>query len=129
VQHTLGTSYDYTSGGAGKYSFEASATRFQTDDAKILDVKIDAVEVEVTEAEETFGTATTTPTCDDQGQLSLLETILSEARALAGGAATDLANNPGSGSKTNYFGGNDAGEVGGLFDAIAGDLDSSGTRM
>jgi deuterolysin len=130
VIHSLGANYDFNNAGAGTYSFATEKTRFQTSDNKILNVEVNSVDVEVTEVEETFGTQTTTPTCSDSGQKALLATILAEARALAGGAATDINSHPNSGQFATYFGNNDRGAVWWQFDAIAGDLpERSGNRM
>jgi deuterolysin len=90
---------------------------------------VDSVDIDVTEAEGTFGTETTTPTCGDQGQQDLLATMLSEARALAGGAASDVNSHPNSQQFADFFGNNDRGAVYWEFDTIAGDLDTAGTRM
>ena len=128
VVHSL-PNYDYTTSGAGKYTFEAHKTRLQTADGKFLDIKVDAVEVEVTEAEETFSTQTTTPTCSNGDEQNLLATMLSEARALAGGAASDINSHPDSSQFAAFLGNNDRGAAVWQFDTIAGDLDGAGTRM
>lgn len=129
VEHSLGANYDYVTAGAGKYSFQAAHGHFQTQDLELLDVKIDAVEVEITEAEELFSTQTTSVTCPNSSQQNLLATYLAEARALAGGAAYDVNAHPNSNQFRTYFGNNDRGAVWWQLDTIAGDLDQAGRRM
>jgi deuterolysin len=73
-------------------------------------------------------TATTTPTCNDNNRRYILEQSLSEARALAGGAAADVRSHPNSQAFKDYFGNSNRDTIWYNFDRIAGDLAVNGNR-
>ncbi|KAK7042525.1 neutral protease 2 [Favolaschia claudopus] len=134
VNHTrLGPLFDFHTHGTGKFKF-APKTVFQTGyDADPLKVEVDAVEVSVTHDVAKrelipLERRLSTPTCSNSGRLSVLQNSLSDARARAGGAATDIRSHPNGPEYTSYFGGNKQDDIWYNFDRIAGDLSSSGTR-
>jgi deuterolysin len=91
-------------------------------------VKANIIEINVTEVEGRAETEQTTPVCNDRNRLNILTAGLAEARALAGGAATDIRSHPNSGQYAAYFGNSNRDTVWWNFDRIAGDLPSSGVR-
>ncbi|KAJ7879632.1 hypothetical protein B0H14DRAFT_3772922 [Mycena olivaceomarginata] len=111
--------------GTGTFSFAPVAV-FQTGaDAAPLQVKADAVAVEVThdvaKRELVPGNARAPPLDADDA--------LANARSLAGGAATDILSHPNGVEYSTYFGGNTQSDIWFNLDRIAGDLASSGTRQ
>ncbi|KAJ7933765.1 hypothetical protein B0H13DRAFT_1951880 [Mycena leptocephala] len=134
VNHTdLGPLYDFETSGTGTFTFAPVAV-FQTGpDHAPLQVKADAVAVEVTsdvtkrELIPLVGRLST-PTCADGNRLQILKDSLASARSLAGGAATDILSHPNGPEYTTYFGGNTQSDIWFNMDRIAGDLASSGTR-
>jgi deuterolysin len=137
VNHTgLGPLYDFETSGTGTFSFAPVAV-FQTGaDAAPLQVKTDAVAVEVTHdvakrelVPGALERRLSTPTCADAGRLQILRDALANARSLAGGAATDILSHPNGVEYSTYFGGNTQSDIWFNLDRIAGDLASSGTRQ
>ncbi|KAK7042526.1 neutral protease 2, partial [Favolaschia claudopus] len=134
VNHTrLGPLFDFNTHGTGKFKF-APKTVFQTGyDADPLQVEVDAVEVNVAHdvaKREVFPLErrASTPSCGNSARLTVLKNALSDARARAGGAASDINTHPNSAEFKTYFGGNKQADIWYNFDRIAGDLASSGTR-
>ncbi|KAJ7121241.1 hypothetical protein C8R43DRAFT_74888 [Mycena crocata] len=134
VNHTgLGPLYDFETSGTGTFTFAPNAV-FQTGpDAKPLEVDTSAVHVEVTSDVAkreivSLERRLSTPSCPDAGRLQVLRDSLADARALAGGAATDIQSHPNGAEYTRYFAGNVQGDIWFNLDKIAGDLASSGTR-
>ncbi|KAJ6583024.1 hypothetical protein DFH09DRAFT_1029491 [Mycena vulgaris] len=131
INHTaLGPLYDFSTFGPGTFSF-APVAIFQTGPNHApLYVETPAVAVEVTHdvAKRALVPLLSTPTCEDGGRLQVLTNALADARARAGGAATDILSHPNGPEYTTYFGGNVQSDIWFNMDKIAGDLASSGTR-
>ncbi|KAK7044460.1 neutral protease 2 [Favolaschia claudopus] len=135
VNHTaLGPLYDFETAGTGTFKF-VPVTTFQTGpDAAPVHIETDPISVKVTKdvaKRELIPLArrVSTPTCSDGGRLQTLQNSLADARALAGGAATDILSHPNGAEYTTYFGGNTQSDIWFNMDRIAGDLSSeSGDR-
>jgi deuterolysin len=129
VKHDIGFNFDFVGAGVGKYTFEP-LSHFQSDssDAFVTAAQSNSVEIDVTQVDAKVTTATTTPTCNDSGRRDILAATLSEARALAGGAASDVRNHPNSGAFNDYFGNSNRDTIWWNFDRIAGDLSVNGDR-
>lgn len=131
VNHTIGSLFDFESAGTGKFTFEPSQSFEVVGASQRITFNSPTVEVEVTEDvanRQPIDAQLSTPSCGDGGRNSVIATSLTEARAMAGGAASDLRTHPSSGAWNAYFGGTNANAVWYTFDMIAGDLASSGTR-
>jgi deuterolysin len=137
TNHTVGALYDFESSGTGTYTF-TSPNIFQTKSGDIATLEASTVEVEITSdvakreiftAEEGLLRRLSHPVCNDDGnKKNFIAAALSEARALAGGAAADIKSHPSSGQFNTFFGNNPTNDVWYIFDRIAGDLASSGER-
>lgn len=108
VNHTVAGLYDFESAGTGTFTFEP-AVGFQTADS-LVSVSLPKVEVEVTEDVATrdampVSAQLSTPSCSDAGKNGIIARSLTEGRAMAGGAASDLRTHPDSGAWNAYFGG------------------------
>ncbi|KAL0580034.1 hypothetical protein V5O48_001968 [Marasmius crinis-equi] len=139
VNHTVTSFYDFSSFAPGtSFSFSALKDTFQSgpDDATI-NVDVNPVDVTVTDSL-TFAPFFTslgqkgeiepfvsTPVCSDGGRKTTITDSLTYARSLAGGAATDIKNNPGGTHFTRYFGGNNVNDIWFNLDRVAGDQTSS----
>jgi deuterolysin len=129
VNHKIGFDYDFVTAGTGKYTFEPANTfQFGPTPAETTRVQTSSVDINVTEVEGKVEIQQTTPVCNDGNRRNVLAASLSEARALAGGAASDVRSHPNSGQYSAYFGNNNRDTVWWNFDRIAGDLASSGVR-
>ncbi|KAF5384104.1 hypothetical protein D9615_003344 [Tricholomella constricta] len=133
VNHTdLGALYEFEASGTGTFSFAANNV-FQTGpDAAPLIVEVPAVDIEITSDVQKrllFPPSLSHPQCSDAGRLQIIRDSLTVARALAGGAATDIRSHPNSAEFNTYFGGNSRDDIWYRMDIIAGDLASSGTRV
>ncbi|KAH8823511.1 Deuterolysin metalloprotease family-domain-containing protein [Flagelloscypha sp. PMI_526] len=131
VKHSLSSRFDFASTGAGTYKITASSVfQYGTNASSIAFVDTNEVTVEITSIDSEVGIEQTTPQCsNDSGKLSQLQGALAEARALAGGAASDTRTHPNSSPITRYFGGGNRDTIWYNLDRIAGDLPSSGTRV
>ena len=134
VNHTgLGPLFDFETHGTGKFSF-APKTIFQTGlDSTPVRIEADPVQVDITHDVQKrelipLERRLSTPVCSDSGRLSVMQNALADARARAGGAATDIQTHPNGPEYTTYFGGDSQNDSWFRMDRIAGDLASSGTR-
>ncbi|GLB39267.1 putative secreted metalloproteinase that allows assimilation of proteinaceous substrates [Lyophyllum shimeji] len=133
VNHTnLGPLYDFETSGTGRFTFTATNIFQTAPDTPALVVDAPPVIVQVTDDVQKrplLSPSLSTPTCSDAGKLAVIRDSLAGARAMAGGAATDIRTHPTSSEFTTYFGGNSQDEIWWRMDIIAGDLASSGTRI
>lgn len=124
--------YDFESSGTGTFSFSPT-NLFQTGpDAPPLIVETPVVEINVAKDVQKrllLPPDLSNPQCSNAGRLQFIRDALTSARALAGGAATDIRSHPNSAEFNTYFGGNSQDDIWFRMDIIAGDLPSSGTRM
>ncbi|KAJ6507153.1 hypothetical protein C8R47DRAFT_1036963 [Mycena vitilis] len=134
VNHTgLGPLYDFQTAGTGTFKF-APVTTFQTGpDHAPLQVKTDAVAVDVTKDVGKrelipLERRLSNPTCSDGNRLQIIRDSLAVARSMGGGAAADIRTHPNGPEWNTYFGGNSQDDIWFTMDRIAGDLASSGTR-
>jgi len=129
AEHKIGFNYHFAASGAGKYKFEPLAHfQFSANPTDVLQVQASAVEAEVAEVEAKVSIEQTTASCADGNRKNILAASITEARALAGGAAADVRNHPNSNQFKSYFGNSNRDTVWYLYDRIAGDLSSSGVR-
>jgi deuterolysin len=129
AEHKVGFNYQFDKAGAGKFKFEPlTHFQFSDDPTDILTVPASGVEVDVEAVESKATVEQTTPSCADGNRQNILAASISEARALAGGAATDVQTHPNSGQFGAYFGNGDRGTVWWILDRIAGDLPETGVR-
>ncbi|KAF8067649.1 hypothetical protein FPV67DRAFT_1780706 [Lyophyllum atratum] len=133
VNHTdIGALYDFEHSGTGAFSFVANNI-FQTGpDAPALIVDAPAVTVKVTDDVQKrllLAPSLSTPQCSDGGKQAVISDSLAGARAMAGGAASDIRTHPTSSEFNTYFAGNSQDTIWYRMDIIAGDLSSSGTRI
>ncbi|KAG5650069.1 hypothetical protein H0H81_000891 [Sphagnurus paluster] len=133
VNHTdLGALYDFETYGTGSFDFKASNIFQTAPDAPVVVIDTPAVTVEVTDdvqKRQLVPPSLSNPVCSDSGKLAVIRDSLASARAMAGGAATDIRSHPNSAEFNTYFGGNSQDEIWWRMDIIAGDLASSGTRI
>ncbi|KAF7322005.1 Neutral protease 2 [Mycena kentingensis (nom. inval.)] len=132
VNHTVGALYDFEHSGTGSFEFTPN-TLFQTaPDTEPVEIAAETVSVEVTHdvakrelyPGQHLARRTSTPTCGDSSKLSVITNALADARARAGGAASDIKTHPNGPEYTAYFGGNAQNDIWFNFDRIAGDLSS-----
>ncbi|KAJ7589099.1 hypothetical protein C8J56DRAFT_30422 [Mycena floridula] len=134
VNHTLAPLFDFEAAGTGVFTFDAN-THFQASvDADVVDVPTPTLKIDVNGDVKkrelvSLERRQSTPTCSDGGKQNVIATALAGARALAGGAATDIQSHPASAEFNTYFGGNSDDDIWFRMDIIAGDLPSSGTRI
>ncbi|KAG5644344.1 hypothetical protein DXG03_008641 [Asterophora parasitica] len=133
VNHTgLGALYDFETFGTGAFNFEANKIFLTGPNTSPLVVDAPAVIVEVTDDVQKrllLSPSLSNPTCSDGNKLNVIRTSLAEARAMAGGAATDIKSHPNSAEFKTYFGNNNRDDIWWRMDIIAGDLASSGTPL
>jgi deuterolysin len=129
AKHKIGFNYHFSKAGAGKFKFEP-LTHFQFSDnpSDVVNVPSSPVEVDVESVESQATIEQTTPSCADGNRQNILAASISEARALAGGGATDVRSHPNSGQFGAYFGNSNRDTVWYLLDRIAGDLPENGVR-
>ncbi|TFK98451.1 hypothetical protein BDV98DRAFT_533901 [Pterulicium gracile] len=141
LNHTVAASYDFESSGTGTFTF-STITNFQVSEASELTyfsaAESESVSVEVTddvskrfvfpEDAGSVGLRTSTPVCSDTNRRNFLAASLSEARAVAGGAAANIRQSPNSARLNTYFGNANRDDLWYNFDRVAGDLASSGNR-
>ncbi|KAJ8094026.1 hypothetical protein PM082_009915 [Marasmius tenuissimus] len=132
VNHTVTSFYDFSSFAPGtSFSFSSSRNTFQSgvDDAP-LTLDINSVDVTVTDSVsfspfftslDDISTFASTPVCSDGNKRQVIVDSLKYARSLAGGAATDIKNNPGGSHFTTWFGGNNVNDIWFNLDRVAGD--------
>lgn len=137
VNHTVSALYDFETAGAGTYTFSPRADWVVSEEGAshtLLPIsEAISVEIEITEdvaQRPVFPPLNqlSTPVCNDANRKNFIAAALSEARALAGGAAADIRSRPNSAQYTSYFNNNNRDDVWYNFDRIAGDLASSGSR-
>lgn len=137
VNHTVATSYDFEAVGPGTFTFEVITNLQVSEGDEITHFALDAasVDVEVTDDvtkrtvfPDGSSSRTSTPVCDDGNRRQYMADALTEARAVAGGAAHNIRQDPWSGNYNDYFNHANHDEVWWNFDRIAGDLPSSGNR-
>lgn len=129
AEHKVGDVYDFVTAGVGKYTFEPLATfQFSDNPTDLLTVPTASIELDVTQVDAKASAQLTYPSCSDGNRLNIITAALSEARALAGGAATNIRQEPNSSRYGAYFGNSNRDDVWYTYDRIAGDLASSGTR-
>jgi deuterolysin len=95
-------------------------------DAVTVEVKKDVARRELFPS---IGIELSTPACSNAGRQNTIASALADARALAGGAATDILSHPNGNEYNTYFGGNTQSDIWFNMDRIAGDLSSSGVRQ
>lgn len=137
VNHTVAASYDFESVGAGTFTFDAITNLRVAEGNEITHFVLDAasVDVEVTDDvskrslfPESANLRTSTPVCNDANRRNYLAASLTEARAVAGGAAANIRQSPNSANFATYFNNHNRNDIWYNFDRIAGDLASSGNR-
>lgn len=133
VNHTgFAALYDFESSGTGTFTFAPNSV-FQTSPTDILKVDTADITVAITKDVKNrelipLHRRQSTPKCSNSGRQSTIASTLADARALAGGAATDINSHPSSTEYNTYFGGNTQSDIWYNFDRIAGDLAVNGVR-
>ncbi|TFK98481.1 hypothetical protein BDV98DRAFT_572745 [Pterulicium gracile] len=143
VNHTVAASYAFEAAGTGVFTFETSVNLQVADgpDSELAHFVLEStsVDVEVTDDvakrsvfpdddESEVGLRTSTPVCDNATRRNFLAAALKEARAVAGGAATNIKQSPNSARFKTYFNDASRNDIWYNFDRVAGDLASSGNR-
>ncbi|TFK97313.1 Deuterolysin metalloprotease family-domain-containing protein [Pterulicium gracile] len=137
MNHTVAASYDFESAGAGTFTFNAVTNLRVSEGGEITHFALDAASVDVevngdvakrTVFPETASLRTSTPVCSNASRKNYLGAALSEARAVAGGAAANIRQSPNSANFKTYFNNHNRNDIWYNFDRIAGDLASSGNR-
>lgn len=115
VNHTVAASYDFEAVGAGTFTFETTGNLqvFEGAGSELTSYNLPAASVDVTITDDVakrtvfpeseVSLMTSTPVCDDVNGRKFLASALSEARAVAGGAAANIRQQPNSGNFATYF--------------------------
>ncbi|TRM67381.1 Deuterolysin metalloprotease family-domain-containing protein [Schizophyllum amplum] len=137
--HDLSSLYNFEGAGAGDFSIEP-VTWFQVPDVAANKVKsisdFSKVEVQANSAtvslsgdlsRRALAMKRAENACDDSSKSGFIDSSYTEAKELATTASDYIGSNSDSDLLTSYFGSNSASDVADVFDAVAGENDSSRT--
>ncbi|TRM67412.1 Deuterolysin metalloprotease family-domain-containing protein [Schizophyllum amplum] len=132
VEHNLASLYDFTSAGAGSFTFEPKA-EFKVGAAdEAISEKVESttnsVTIDISDvAKPSMQEKRATVSCSDSSLASFISSSYSEAKELASIAADYISSNGADSLFTAYYGGSSTSTVSSKFSAVASESDSSRT--